>query len=108
QVPTRPVEFSSLSPADRLADAFDESFDFGARSPLSFVDESALLDSPQADWGGGRLSAAFSFEGTGGPEGEFDWIVHTGELCFFDTSLTRIVGGPGGLPTSSLTAVDGV
>ncbi len=107
-VPTRSVAFTSLRPADVLGDGFDESFEFGGDSPLSFQDTSALLDSPVADWGEGRLSAAFSFEGTGGPSGDFDWVVHTGELFFFDTIRTSIIGGRDGVPTSSVNAVNGV
>jgi hypothetical protein len=106
--PTRVVEFTSLDPADQVADEMGESFDFGAESPLSFEDEDALFDSPLADWGAGRLSAAFSFQGTGGPEGSFDWVVRSGESFFFDTTSTSIVGGPNGVPTTVVTAVNGV
>jgi hypothetical protein len=54
------------------------------------------------------LSAAFSFEGTGGPNGDFDWVVRSGERFFFDTNSTPIVGGPNGVPTTQITAVNGV
>jgi len=106
--PTRPVSFSSLTPADVLSDEMNESFDFDGSSPLSFEDTTALFDSPAAEWGGGELSAAFSFDGQGGPNGDFDWIVRTGEIFFFDTTSTPINGGPGGVPTTTLTAVNGV
>jgi hypothetical protein len=106
--PTRSVDFDGLVPPDRLADALVEPFDSGPESPLSLLDASALTDSPAAEWGGGRLSAAFSFESTGGPDGEFDWIVRTGERFFFDTTSTQIIGGPGGLPTAALLATGGV
>src|SRR5262249_11920690 len=106
--PTRAVDFTSLVPADVLSDEVNESFVFGGDSPLSFEDTTALFDTPVADWGDGRLSAAFSFEGTGGPGGNFDWVVHNGDIFFFDTSSTPIVGGPDGVPTTTQIAVNGV
>src|SRR5262245_25174751 len=108
QLPTRPVEFHSLTPADEVSDAFDESYNFGGDSPLSFEDTNALFDTPAADWGDGKLSAAFSFEGSGGPGGNFDWIVHAGENFFFDTTSQPIDGGPNGIPTTTQNAVNGV
>jgi hypothetical protein len=106
--PTRTVDFSSLVPSDLLGDEVNEGFDFSGPSPLSFEDEGALFDSPVAEWGEGRLSAAFSFEGSGGPSGTFDWVVRAGERVFFDTSSTPIVGGPDGVPTTAVTFVNGV
>ncbi len=106
--PTRGVRFSSLTPQDELSDEFNESFEFGGDSPLSFEDTDALFETPEADWGDGRLSAAFSFEGTGGPGGDFDWVVHTGEIFFFDTTNQPIIGGPDGIPTTTQNAVNGV
>lgn len=106
--PTRSVDFTSLTPADVLSDEFNESFDFGGESPNSFEDTGALFDTPVGEWGGGQLSAAFSFDGTGGPNGDFDWIVRTGEIFFFDTTNTPINGGPNGVPTTTLNAVNGV
>lgn len=112
RAPTRAVLFPSLDPPNetdpKLSDAVIETFDFGGDSPLSFQDSTALFSSPVADWGGGELSAAFSFDGTGGPNGDFDWVVHTGEVFFFDTSNTPIVGGPNGVPTTTINAVNGI
>jgi hypothetical protein len=105
--PTRTVSFTSLS-ADALSDEFQESYDFGGTSPLSYEDTEALFDTPPAEWGGGELSAAFSFDGTGGPNGDFDWIVRSGETFFFDTTNTPIDGGPGGVPTATQNAQNGV
>jgi hypothetical protein len=105
--PTRPIRFTSLS-SDVLSDEFPESFDFGGDSLRSFEDTEALFDSPVAEWGGGRLSAAFSFEGTGGPRGTFDWVVRAGETFFFDTARTTINGGPDGVPTTTQVSVDGL
>ncbi|HEX6883956.1 MAG TPA: Ig-like domain-containing protein [Planctomycetota bacterium] len=105
--PTRPVQFTSLT-SDLLSDEFQEPYDFGGGGPRSFQDEEALFDAPQAEWGGGRLSAAFSFDGTGGPSGTFDWVVRMGETFFFDTTRTAIIGGPNGVPTTTQNSVGGV
>jgi len=96
--PTRAVEFTSLS-SDLLSDEFQEPFDFGGEGQRSFEDTQALFETPAAEWGDGQLSAAFSFEGSGGPNGDFDWGVRTGEIFNFDTTRTSIVGGPDGVPT---------
>ena len=108
QAPTRAVDFTSLTPSDRLSDEINEGFELSGDSPLSFEDETAVLDTPQADWGEGRLSAAFSFDGTGGPSGDFDWVVRSGEVIFFDTTHTPILGGPNGVPTTTQQTVNGV
>src|SRR5688572_25648025 len=107
-VPTRAVEYASLSPADVLSDEVNESFELGGESALSFEDPDALVDTPAAEWGDGRLSAAFAFEGTGGPGGDFDWVVHSSELVLFDTTRTQIIGGRDGAPTTSLTVEGGI
>lgn len=108
QAPIDDTPFDSLSPPDLRGDGIVESFDFGGDHPKSFQDTSALFDTPVGEWGNGRLSAAFSFGGTGGPNGDFDWVVRTGQIAFFDTTNTPIVGGPNGLPTTTLNAVNGV
>ena len=100
-VPTTTLDFTSLVPADAGSDEVLEGFDFGGADPASLEDTQAVLDAPAAEWGGGRLSSAFH-EGTGGPNGDFDWIVRRGENFFFDTTSTPIVGGPGGVPTATL------
>src|SRR6185503_16762829 len=38
------------------------------------------------------------FDGTGGPGGNFAWVVRAGEVFFFDTTETLVLGGPGGVP----------
>lgn len=48
------------------------------------------------------------FDGTGGPNGDFDWVVHSGEFFFFDTTSTAILGGPNGSRTTVETAIGGV
>lgn len=51
---------------------------------------------------------ATCFEGDGGPTGDFDWYVRTGEVFFLDTTLTQIIGGPNGVPTTIQNAVNGI
>ena len=34
------------------------------------------------------MTAAFDFDGTGGPRGTFDWLVKSGESFTFDTATT--------------------
>lgn len=53
-------------------------------------------------------TTASCFDGSGGPGGEFDVVVHDGETLFLDTTLTVLVGGPGGLPTTTQTVVNGL
>src|SRR5688572_14486264 len=48
------------------------------------------------------------FGGTGGPGGDFDWVVRDGDLFVLDTTFTQILGGPGGDPITVLDVVDGV
>ena len=90
-----------------LSDEIHETFDFGGDDALSFQDTDVVFDAPVGEWGGGRLSAAFAFDGTGGPNGDFDWVIRTGESFLFDTTHTAIVGGPNGVPTTTLNAVNG-
>ncbi len=89
------------------ADEIRVDFSFAAGTPLSLEDDQALLDSPPADWGNGRLAAAFDFGGTGGPGGDFDWHVPANTDFVFDTTQTVIVGGPDGVPTTFLTVLNG-
>jgi len=106
--PTRTVQYETLTPNDLVSDAFKEDFDFGGDAGLSFQDDDAVFDAPAAEWGGGELTAAFSFDGTGGPNGDFDWVVHAGEIFFFDTVGTFITGGPFGIPSATQHSVGGV
>lgn len=54
------------------------------------------------------LPPATCFEGTGGPGGDFDWVVRAGETFVFDTTFTVVLGGPGGAHTTVQNAVDGL
>jgi len=48
------------------------------------------------------------FDGTGGPGGDFDWVVRDGEIFFFDTTSVFVIGGPDGSPIATQHAVGGV
>ena len=87
--------FPGLNPQSALSDEFAESFEFGGTSPLAFQDTGVLSDAPSAAWGGGRLTAAFSFEGGGGPGGAFDWLVLNGDSIVVDTDDGAIVADDG-------------
>jgi hypothetical protein len=52
-----------------------EGFDVNGAAPASLEDTTTALIQPRAAWGGGELSAAFAFGGTGGPGGDFDWQI---------------------------------
>ncbi len=92
---TQSTAFSSLVPPDALSDEFPESFDFGGSGVLSFEDTTVLSASPRAKWGNGRLTAAFQFEGTGGPNGTFDWLVEDGDSLVVDTDQGAILAADG-------------
>lgn len=70
-----------------LADHYLEDFDTAANN-----DASASFAEPRADWGGGELAAKFSFTGTGGPGGNFDWFIDAGEIIIFNTANGTING----------------
>ncbi|NOT32086.1 MAG: hypothetical protein HOP15_16690, partial [Planctomycetes bacterium] len=94
-VDTQLVDFTSLTPSDDLSDQFAESFDFGSGSTLTFRDSALLSASPDASWGNGLLTAAFRFEGSGGPGGTFDWLVEDGDRIVLDTDQGFILGADG-------------
>jgi len=103
---TQTLNFVSLTPPDDGADEVYEDFLMGAGESGSLQDDSALYDTPGAVWEGGQLTAAFEFEGTGGPNGTFDW--HTpGGTINFSTSLQTILGGPDGVPAQNVQVVNG-
>src|SRR6185503_10081420 len=93
---TKTVDFAPpLNPTDLQSDGFIEPFDFDSTSPKSFEDETALFGDPRADWGDGALSSAFAFEGTGGPGGNFHWLVLGGDFQVIDTTNGAILGEDG-------------
>jgi hypothetical protein len=57
---------------------------------------------------GGALKAAFSFTGSGGPGGNFDWLIKSGQTVIFSTDTSTITGGPDFSATSTITVVGGV
>jgi hypothetical protein len=104
--PTRLVTFGSLFPPDDLSDEFLEEFAVGGTDTASFEDTEALFETPKATWEDGSLTSGFAFAGTGGPNGDFDWVVTTDST--FDTSADQIVGGPGGIPQSVQNSSGGI
>src|SRR5262245_13833623 len=88
------VAFTSLEPSAVIADELHEEFDFGRESPLSLQDPAPLLDAAPATWGDGELRAGLGLEPLPPELREFDWVVRRGEVVFFDTVQTPIVGGP--------------
>ncbi len=72
-----------------------------------FEDTTAALAAPRAVWSSGGLTAAFDFDGTGGPGGQFDLFIAPNQDVVFDTTSTLFFGGPGGLPQFSQLAVNG-
>ncbi len=91
--PTETVDFASLSPSDDKSDELFEGFQLGGTGTDSHEDTEAVFATPKAEWSGGSLSAAFDFEGTGGPGGMFDWVIgeQFPETLEFDTTSTLIV-----------------
>ena len=100
RAPTRTPAFETLDPSTESSDELLEEFDLSADFPRSLEDPEAFFDAPRADWEGGRLVSAFDFQGDGGPGGNFDWIVRSGDEQTLDTLTGAIVGGPGGVPTA--------
>ncbi len=90
-------------PPVALGDDFIENFN-------TTVNEDRVVPfaEPRAEWGAGTLQAAFSFPGTGGSSGNFDWRVPTVDTEILDTSFDTIRGGPGFTPQFDLPVVGGV
>ena len=107
-VPTETVNFISFADADDLADEVLEEFTIGGTTSGSFEDVDAIYSAPVAEWGDGVLTAAFDFSGQGGPNGDFDWVIRSGQTQFFDTTSQSIVGGPFGVPTYTQNTVNGI
>lgn len=77
------------------ADEVLEEFVQGAADADSLEDGDAAFADARAVWGNGKLSAAFAFDGTGGPGGDFDWEIGTpGGVALdqevLDTTFTQI------------------
>ena len=79
------------------------------------LEDTAIASASAAGWTGPRLAqtegvlaASFDFDGTGGPGGDFDWYIRTGETIFLNTSGDQIVGGPNGEPFFTQPVFNGV
>ncbi|MCP3916944.1 MAG: Ig-like domain-containing protein [bacterium] len=94
--------------ADLDSDEVLEPFLLSGDDEGSLEDVTAALATPPADWGDGRIEADFAFDGTGGPDGEFDWYIAPGTSLILNTTTDSILGGPGGAVTGSQTVINGV
>jgi hypothetical protein len=78
------------------ADEVLEEFVVSGDDPDSLEDADAAFADARAVWSDGKLSAAFAFDGTGGPpNGDFDWEIGTEgavavEQAILDTTFTQI------------------
>ena len=87
------INFAGFTPATDMGDEFKEDF-----SVSDFEDETAPFSEPRAIWSDGSLRAAFSFSGSGGVDGAFDWVVLSGVTILLDTSgAISIQGGDIGI-----------
>ena len=76
-------------------DVFLERFD-----DITWHDPSATSPDELAVVVQGSVSGSSTFPGGGGPGGDFDFVVMTGQTLLFNTSFQVITGGPGGVPTT--------
>ncbi len=94
------------------SDEILEQFIIGGTSALSREDTAIASPLPRAKWGGngdgGSLQASFDFDGTGGPGGDFDWRIRSGETVFLNTAGDQITGGPNGDPFFTQPVFNGV
>ncbi len=106
----RMVTTISSNDFDKEFDELTEDFDYPAGVGDSRQDGTTPLGQPSANWGEGVLRASFDFGGTGGPGGDFDWVVGFSgpETVILDTVTSQILGGPGGIPVTTQTVINGV
>ena len=102
--------FIAANAFDREYDEVTEDFDYPAGIANSREDGETALPQPPAAWEDGLLRASFDFGGTGGPGGDFDWVVGFSgpETVILDTVSSQILGGPGGIPTFTQTVINGI
>lgn len=78
----------------------------------SLEDTETPAPSPRANWSGpnapGVLEASFDFAGTGGPGGDFDWVVPANQTVIISTDADTIQGGPNGFPTNQQAIIGGI
>ncbi|MFN0242808.1 MAG: hypothetical protein ACKVWV_07950 [Planctomycetota bacterium] len=90
-----PLDPGTQTPGDG-ADEFLEEFNIGGPSVLSLEDTTVAFADPKATWTGGKLTAAFAFDGTGGPPaGNFDLEIGDSsggaiEVVTVDTTFAQI------------------
>jgi hypothetical protein len=90
------------APAPLTDELLERYADAGGLDPdAGFAEPPALVQA-------GKLSAAFSFTGTGGVGGEFDWRVPAGQTLIFSTDSQIIVGGPGFAPQHNVAVLGGM
>jgi hypothetical protein len=99
---------TTVAAAAVLGDSLEEEFIVGGTAPGSREEIAPPLGLPIADWGNGALTTAFGFSGTGGPNGDFDFEVKSGQVFILDTTTTILVGGPNFAPTNQQVSVGGV
>lgn len=102
------VDFATnpgTSVAGDAGDEFFEPFDVASPAPASFEDTTSVLTAPRAIWSSdGKLDAAFAFDGTGGVNGAFDWVIGNdsglAETLILDTSFSVITNSNNSLSQS--------
>lgn len=87
------VDFPGLVPATDMADEIKVDYDIAGGGFGSLEDITAPFAEPRAIWDDGSLSAAFSFSGTGGSDGAFDWVIPSGVVILLDTSGALTIEG---------------
>ncbi|HTF88560.1 MAG TPA: Ig-like domain-containing protein [Planctomycetota bacterium] len=112
---TNSITQTSFAPSTTSAaqlvqgDSLEEEFIVHGIEAGSHEDIAPPVGLPIADWGGGALTTAFGFSGTGGGgNGDFDWEVKAGQMFVLDTTNATIVGGPNFAPTTQQVIIGGV
>ncbi|MFT5050406.1 MAG: hypothetical protein ACI8QZ_001808 [Chlamydiales bacterium] len=96
----------NVGAADPTSDADEilETFLVGGSVDGSIEDVETPITTPRASWEGGKLTASFAFEGSGG---SFDWIVAPGAQVVVNTVSGEITGGDGAA-TGTQSVVNGL
>jgi len=101
----------AMDPGDG-ADEIREPFDVGGAAAGSREDTEIASANPRATWAEpsapGTLTASFDFGGTGGPAGEFDWVIPAGVDLIISTDADVIQGGPDGTPIYQQPIIGGL
>lgn len=106
--PLNPV----VNSRDDGADEILELFDVGGDAPGSLEDASISSPNPRATWSSeeapGVVQGSFDFSGTGGPGGDFDWVIPINETVILNTDADTILGGPGGVLSNQQAVIGGI